>query len=388
MVTPFFPPLVGGAENANLQLAKHLRKKGIDFHVMTTRFKPTWPKAETMEDIPVRRYPSWFPSGIPLFTDLAHSLYPFAFLPTWLDHLQPSILHIHYLYYSGYAAWQWAKSRKCPYVLTLAGDDVTDPHRSPCSYFKSLHRRMVREASGVAIPTPYLKEVLEENFNAQSKKMRVIPWGVDLGQFAPSPEKHALREKFNLPSDGMVIVSVQRLHMRKGIQILLRALELLRQRDARFTMLLVGEGSERSLIEKTVESLNLKDHVRLLGRISEDELPKVYQAADIFAMHSYHEGFGLVYLEAMASGLPIITTRSAGSQAIIKEEENGFLVPAGNAEAFADVILKLFGNASMRKQMGEQSRKIAEQTYGWPVIADRYRRMYEESSKTTENVIL
>ena len=340
LVTPFYPPLLGGAEKANAQLSGSLAGIGVGMSVVTPRFRFSWKSLESANGVMIHRYPSWFPSKIPVVSDLAHSAYPFLSVPTILNGLQPDLVHIHYFYYPGYAAWQWAKKRLVPIVLTLAGNDVFDPFHSPCSFFIRYHKQMVQDAQRIIVPARVLLKTLESAFAADLSRIRVIPWGVDTERFAPGTGRMTFRNKYGIPSDALVVISVQRLHARKGVRFLLGGSEKLVLNDSeRVHFCIVGDGPERPALEGFVRQNRLQDSVHLLGKISESDLLMAYGASDVFAMHSYHEGFGLVFLEAMASGLPVVTTRAGGAEELIQDGKTGLLVTTGQAQHLAHAIL-------------------------------------------------
>ncbi|GAF68574.1 unnamed protein product, partial [marine sediment metagenome] len=168
-----------------------------------------------------------------------------------------------------------------------------------------------------------------------------------------------LRQRLNL-SDKLVILFVGQLTGVKGVDILLNAMRLIQQNRFEAVLVLVGDGPLRAVLEAEAARLGLGD-VRFAGYVQPDELARYYTAADVFGLPSRDEPWGVVVLEAMACGLPIVVSDKVGcARDLVQNGRNGFIVPVDNPKALAEALLGLLEDASLRKRMGRQSQEIVQ----------------------------
>ncbi|MDM8557724.1 glycosyltransferase family 4 protein [Candidatus Parabeggiatoa sp. HSG14] len=196
----------------------------------------------------------------------------------------------------------------------------------------------------------------------------------------PDPKLNAakVRTRYNLMADEFVIIMPGRLIAQKGHKILLQAINLLKEKDLRPHVLIFGDGPLKDEINQILVAKKLSKQVMLHEAIPHEELMKIVQAADIFAMPSIFEGFGLASAEAMALEIPVIASRVGGLIDFIEDGISGILVPQGNAVALADGIEKLMTEPTLRKQLGKAARQQIETCFSVDIIADRYVRYYED----------
>ena len=160
----------------------------------------------------------------------------------------------------------------------------------------------------------------------------------------------------------------------KRVEILIDAVEIAHKAGLKLYLTVAGGGSLEQQLRDIVSQKRLQDIIEIIGRADPGDLPLMYRHSDIFVSASMQEGMSNAMLEAMASGLPIITTRCEGVEELITD--NGFVVEHANAEAIAEAIRKLADDRSLRKQMSEAARKQAER-YTWSRIAEEYLALYE-----------
>lgn len=204
-------------------------------------------------------------------------------------------------------------------------------------------------------------------------KVRVIPYGVESGRFVATPAVQeralALREAWG---GGAVVLGVGRLVGYKGFDVLLRAARGL---DA--TVVLVGTGSEMPRLSALAGPRTV-----LTGPVAEAELPAFYRAADIFCLPSVTtaEAFGVVLLEAMANGLPLVTTAlPTGVSAVNRDGRTGVVVPPGDAGALREALEALLGDGARRTAMGEEARRVYEEEYTARLMVERFLSLYREA---------
>jgi phosphatidylinositol alpha-mannosyltransferase len=201
----------------------------------------------------------------------------------------------------------------------------------------------------------------------------IIPNGVDLKRFNPEVQP------FPQYKDGKLnIVFVGRLESRKGVKYLLEAYKLLKKDFPDIRLLIVGPGVRlRRQYEVMVKSNNLQDVV-FTGAVAYDELPRYYQTADIFCSPATgRESFGMVLLEAMALGKPVVASNIEGYTSVVTHEYDGLLVPPRNARALAEVIRKLLQDESLRLRIGANGLATV-QKYDWPLVASQVMDYYKE----------
>src|SRR6267143_435004 len=182
-----------------------------------------------------------------------------------------------------------------------------------------------------------------------------------------------VRRKYGLEG-GPWLLTVARLDFHKGIDTVIRALPAIRAAFPSARYAVAGIGSRRSALEALVSELGLVDAVRLLGFVPDDDLPSLYRAADLFVLVSRRydllvEGFGIAIVEASASGLPVIASRSGGIPEAVREGETGFLVDPDDPAAVAAPAIRLLGDDGLRRRMGAAGRAAVETYYNWDRVA-------------------
>jgi glycosyltransferase involved in cell wall biosynthesis len=194
--------------------------------------------------------------------------------------------------------------------------------------------------------------------------------GVDVERFVPTSGEARRSQRLRLlgdrAADGTVCCTVARLSAQKGLDVLVDAAGILRDRrcvpPARFVI--VGDGELREPIERRIARLGLSDTVELVGAQPLEEIPSWLASADIFVLPSYYEGLSLAVMEAMASGLPVVITRVSGSGELVPTPDDGRVVPPGDAEGLADAIEELLADPELRAALGRRARLRAE-AFSW-----------------------
>ena len=149
--------------------------------------------------------------------------------------------------------------------------------------------------------------------------------------------------------------------------------------EARFVV--VGDGPERSALERRAAEVGLGGRVVFAGAIPNARLPEVYAAADVFAFHTLHEGLGIVLLEALASGCPVVTTTAGGTVDIVRAEDTGLLVEPSDARAFSGAVVRVLRDSSLAAGLRARGRRAAEAEFDWDVVAGRYLAVFEAARR-------
>lgn len=248
-------------------------------------------------------------------------------------------------------------------------------------------------ADALIASTPAEENQLAELYDADRSKIHVISPGVDIDRFHPIPAAHA-KEHIAVCADRAMILFVGRIEPLKGIDNLLRAIarvvdrlpELRGSTESRegLCVPIIGGGADRVhedeemvRLQSLRRSLGIDDVVTFLGSKNQDTLQYYYSAAEMVVMPSDYESFGMVALEAMACGTPVIASDVGGLAFLVKDGRTGYRVPAGDVEALADRITHLLTDELSRRRIGQRASCWAE-SYAWPNVADRIEDVYQE----------
>ena len=248
-------------------------------------------------------------------------------------------------------------------------------------------KRVIEIADRIIAATPAEEAQLNWLYGADMRKVRVISPGVDLQRFSPIPPAVA-KERVGIPPNDKNIIFAGRIEPLKGIDTLLRAMALIQQRYPEAVkgvcVAIIGgdpwaetPDAEMARLQELRRELGITDIVTFLGAKDQEILPNYYAAAEMVIMPSHYESFGMVALEAMAMGTPVIASEVGGLAFLVRDDENGFHVPSRDPEALAERIYCLLTDEACRDRLGRQARYYALQ-YDWEIIVGRMRRVYEE----------
>jgi len=236
---------------------------------------------------------------------------------------------------------------------------------------------------GISANSQRTQADLVKFYGGDPAKMQVIYNGVDSARFTPANARYrsAIRHRYNIPEEALVVLFVGE-YRRKGLATVIRAIG--RLQDARVHLLAVGKG-DRELYEGLAAQAGITGRVTFAGPTRDVE--QVFGAADLFAFPTYYEPFGMVITEAMASGLPVITSRSAGASEMITEGVNGLLLDhPGDDEELSRKISLLLSNKALRKDMGTRARPAAA-GYSWSHVAEDTLRLYYQSLGREQSLV-
>jgi len=241
---------------------------------------------------------------------------------------------------------------------------------------RALLRRIARDVDIVTYLGEYFRVRLDRAIGGLTTLERLAP-GVDVDAFSPQVSGAEVRAKNGL-GDRPVVVCVSRMVPRKGQDLLIRALPAIRRQVPDAALLLVGSGPHRSTLESLARDQGVADHVVITGAVPWSELPAHYAAGDVFAMPCRTrrggldvEGLGIVYLEASATGLPVVSGDSGGAPDAVLDSETGFVVPGRDVAACADRVASLLADADLRQRMGAAGRAWVEAEWRWETQAAR-----------------
>lgn len=247
----------------------------------------------------------------------------------------------------------------------------------------AVEREVLESAERIVATSPQEKQHMRSLVSTKGN-IDIIPCGTDIERFG-SVTRQAARNQLGIDRETKVVLYVGRFDPRKGIETLVRAVNESQLRDSNKLKLIIGGGStpgnsdgiERDRIEGIINELGMSDFTVFPGRLSED-LPTYYAAADVCVVPSHYEPFGLVAIEAMASGTPVIASDVGGLQFTVVHEETGLLAPAKDVPAFANAIDRILLNPQWRDKLGEAGRKRVETKFSWDGVATQLSELYTQ----------
>lgn len=266
----------------------------------------------------------------------------------------------------------WARRRRRPFVVALKGI-IADELRNERGWVRVLlgvqagwERQNVQRADRVVVPSRYSATVAAEVYGVDPERIAVVPEPIDLGAW-----RTWLDGATPPPRGRPTVLAVARMYPRKRLDDLLHAAALLRRRIPEAQVRIVGEGPEHVRLRDLHARLGLGDGVIFLGPVSRGVLAREYAGADCFSLPTIQEGFGIVFAEAMAAGLPIVACRAAAVPEVVDHGVTGLLVPPRSPEALAGALASVLADPGLGARLGQAGRRRVE-GYDLAPVAKRF----------------
>ena len=305
------------------------------------------------------------------------------------------LIHSHY-WMSGIAARTLKEEWNLPVVhmfhtLGMMKQRVakTMGDQEESEYRLAGEREVLQVADKIVAATPAELAQLQWLYQADPKKIVIIPPGVDLSRFYPIPTDEA-KEFIGVPPRHRILLFVGRIEPLKGLDTLLEAIANMRREgliDQHSIYLSVIGGDpevdpqdmnvEMARVQELSAEFGLDDMVTFLGQGSQDTLPYYYSAAEAVIVPSHYESFGMVALEAMACGTPVVASQVGGLAFLVQDKSTGYTVPTSDPKALADRLIAIINDSDLRQQMGKQASEFAR-AYDWRLISARVVNLYDE----------
>lgn len=291
-----------------------------------------------------------------------------------VENFEPDLIHVHHLSLISWVGRYINAVRGTKYIITSHGSDLIDITKDR-RYFP-LCEDAVRNAKVITVNSGFTKSHFYKLFGrGYAKQMNVLPGGVDVGAFPRTRNVAKFNKKYKT-SRKKVVLFTGRLISQKGVRYLVRA-----AKDIEGEIFVVGDGPERPYLEELVAKRQLTN-VHLVGYKSGEELIDFYYRADVFVAPSvWDEPLGLTILETMAARTPVVATRKGGIPMLVKNGDNGLLIPARNSTRIANACNRLLGDDELRKKMGERARETVEKQFSWKKIAEKTDRLYRKAGR-------
>ena len=324
-------------------------------------------------------------------------------IPTFVDGIKRfaqekgihyDLIHSHY-WMSGVAAEMLKEAWKVPvlqmfHTLGLMKNRIAQsPEEVEGDYRINGERRVMQIADRIVAATHAEEAQLEFLYGVPEEKIVIIPPGVDTSRFYPIPDDEA-KEAIEYSGCPRLLLFVGRIEPLKGIDTLIRALAMVRESGALekqcYSLAIIGGDPDAPAEQMTTEmarlralcvELHLEDLVLFLGKRAQETLPYYYSAADILIMPSHYESFGMVALEAMSCGTPVIASQVGGLAFLVQDGITGFVVPGGDPAALARTLTQLIQQPELRARLGQQASEYAS-WYSWDKIVARIRNTYAD----------
>lgn len=264
------------------------------------------------------------------------------------------VIHAHTAIPVGFSAMLLSNKYKCPFVVTIHGQDFQYTINKNDKCRKNVYRVLEKANSVITVSTK-LKNVIKED--KIREKIVVINNGIN-------PEEYTDIDSTKSEKD-YVILSVSSLIKTKGIDLNIKAMSILAKKYPNIKYYIAGDGEEEKNLKKLVNDLSLSENVVFLGRLPHAEAIKFMAKCNIFSLPSWQEGFGIVYIEAMNNGVPVIGVKGQGIEDVIRDKENGFLVEPHSVEDLVRTIEDILNNKEKATEVGEEGRKSVLSEYTW-----------------------
>src|SRR6266550_1811894 len=360
LVTNDFPPKVGGIQTYLWELWRRLPPE--TFAVLTTAH-PDAPAFDAAQPFRVERVPGTV-------------LWPTPDLRRRIDRLAAQLDAGFVVLDPALPLGAVGPQLACPYLVVAHGAEIPVAGRIPV--VGAILARVLRGGAGAVAGGNYAAAELARAAG-RPLDIATIPPGVDTQRFVPVPEQErpVIRRNLGLPEDGPLVVNVGRLVPRKGADVLIEAVARLRPTHPDLTLAVAGAGRDRQRLERL--ATRRRAPVRFLGRVADDRLPALYACADVFAAPNRarwggleQEGFGIVFVEAAACGIPQVAGYSGGAPEAVVDGETGLLVERpGIPSEVASALERLIGDPLERHRLGQQSRRRAVDLFAYDVLAAR-----------------
>lgn len=361
-------PTYGGSGVVATELGKALAKKGHQVHFISYSMPARL--SSFMENIV---YHEVGVANYPLFE---YPPYESALAGKIVDVVkfeQLDVLHVHYAIphaSAGYMAKQILKTKglDVPIVTTLHGTDITIVGKD--ASLKPVVEFSINQSDAVTTVSENLRQETINNFNI-SKEIEVVPNFIDTSRFAEMDKRHF--KKAIAPNDEKVLLHVSNFRKVKRIQDIIRAFQMISS-DLPTKLLLIGDGPERPAMEQLCRELSVYNDIRFLGK--QDAIDELLAIADVFVMASERESFGLAALEAMAAGVPVVSSNAGGLPELNVHNETGFVYNVGNVEELAAALQKVLSDDIL---LGTMSRDayLRAQDFSTESIIPKYENVYE-----------
>lgn len=385
-------------------IAETLQKNGVDVTVLTPD-TPKFSRTTSDHNVNLKTYRYFFPRQLQrlgysntLINDVqlkkyVYLLAPFMCLSSIFNLMRLhrkyhfDVIHAQWLLPNGFVSAIIAKIFKTPLVITLHGSDIFVSKLNPI--FKQIAKWTLKQAAMVTSVTPtFLVDIAD--FGVPEERRCLTLYGVDPDIFIAPPYQQLteLREKLDIPENQPIIFALGRVVLKKGFDILIRTLFLMKESGfPNVTLVIGGDGSDLGRLKNLADELGISESVRFPGAIPRSTVPTYFYLCDIFAFPAVFDpkgnvdGCPNVILEAMACGKPVVASGISGIPAVVKDGKTGILTTEKDVQHLAGALVELLEDTSKRNQFGVAGRQRILNKFTWDKVIDQFKDIYQQSVK-------
>ncbi|MFW9888137.1 MAG: N-acetyl-alpha-D-glucosaminyl L-malate synthase BshA [Candidatus Thorarchaeota archaeon] len=375
-------PSMGGSGVLATRLGEYLADRGHAVHLLTYDMpflsSQKLRSGLNIELVERQEYPLFDTIGQPYSMSLASKMLELAFGPG-LD-----VFHVHYAIPHILSAYAASRLSGIPYVVTLHGSDAHSLGWTPS--FKVAMRLTLEQANAVTTVSQFLKERIHEKIGVE-REVVVIPNFIDIDVFKPRrhlvffPPTGEIKRKeqvedTNPCAHGPFLFHASNFRAGKRVPGLIDAFRIVVDSHPKVHLIIAGDGPERGEVERKIKHYELEDNVKLLG--VRHDIRELMCCSEIYLQFSEVEGMPLTIMEAMACGIPVITTPVGGTPELVRPDKDGIVTKGVGIEEYAHAIIDLLQNEPLRRKVGAAGRKRVEESFSVDVIVPRYEKILEQ----------
>lgn len=281
------------------------------------------------------------------------------------------VIQSHVALSDGFAGMMLKRQYNRPLVVTVHGDDLQVTIYRGAGCYKAL-ARVFQNADKIVTVSAKLKRLIEDNFGFPQKLI------VNNNGIKPDEITSGNTELASRYAGSQVILSVSYLNTEKGLELNIKTIARITSKYPALKYLVIGNGPQAFALRKLSHDLNLENQIEFLGELTHDKVMQYMTIADIFSLPSWNEGFGIVYIEAMAHGKPVIACEGEGIADVIEHGETGLLIKPKDVESLTQAMDFLLSNPDKAREIGERAKKLVLENYTWEKNARKYIELYKE----------
>ena len=374
--------VIGGAERVLYEQSTRLVLRGYDVSIMTRHLPVYQNQNEQIKGIKEWRYEInqsnaisylksiWKNSKI-LFESLQHQHQfdviifeqPFSALGVVKSSLSRNVKKLYVCHSLSFEEYISRNKKPDQFLKQIA-------YKLNVAFRKFIEKKALNSSEKIIVLSQFTIDKLNKAYKIPAEKFSIVPGGVDLNRFRPALSNVEIRKTLQLAEDSVILFTVRNLVPRMGLENLIQAIAQVVKEAPDVFLVIGGTGPLKEQLAALAKNLNLQDHIRFDGFIPEERLPDYYRMADLFILPTRElEGFGLVTLEAMASGTPVLGTPVGGTQEILGQFDPGFLFKDTSPESMAQLILEKYqemnNDPEKWQEIRKKCRRFVEENYSW-----------------------
>jgi glycosyltransferase involved in cell wall biosynthesis len=380
MATWEYPPrIIGGISRHCQGLAEALAQMGNEVSIVTISHGEL-PSYEEKNGVKIFRvnanrmlddFIDWVLDFNTLLNDKVSKLYqesPF------------DVLHIHD--WLTVFAGESIKNEKIPFITTVHSTEYGRSNHSNSvlsNNIRKLEDQMISYSDEIIVASKFMEYDVKSQYLPDPYKVNVIPNGIDVSRYSIQVDKITIRRMYGVTEEDYLILYVGRLEPVKGIDYIIKSAPIILEKYPKSKFIVVGEGGFKDKLVKMAQSNGSKDSIFFTGFLKDKALDRLILSSDIFTIPSIYEPFGIVALEAMAAGIPIVASNVGGLSEILNNEYNGILFPPRDHNSLAEGVIKLLDDSELYHKIRNNGKVLVSKKFTWSQIAEETIKVYDKA---------